>query len=438
MDDKDAFQLLRKLVSAESVSTDPSRKKQMMSIVAMISGELEKIGAQVSLFQKDGSWPLIVGKLSVNTNFQTAGIYAHYDVQPEDPIDRWKSPPFKLTRIAGKFFGRGSADDKGHLVQSIAGIKRAVDKKRLNKNIVFIFEGEEENESAHFEELVKKAGPILKTVDSFYVFDTGMLDKKTPQIYYGLRGIVAFELEIMAGNKDLHSGIFGNRVVNPAQAAAGLFSKMKHFKTGRILVPGFYDGLKKFSSEEIAFLTKNAPDIEKEKKETGVFEFTANFLKSKIEPSLDINGISGGYTGQGFKTVIPSSVTVKFSVRLVEYQDPEDVKNKIENFVRSNISKKLKYRLKSFGGSAPFFTDFKNPIVQETARALEKVFEGRCRFNRSGGSIGATEIFQRVFGKPVILTGFTLPDQNLHAPNENIDSEMFFKGIKAIEKIFSL
>jgi len=420
------LKLFSDFVSIQSVSTDSKRHKEILKAADFVKKELISLGCQVNLYQKylpagrqENCPPLIVGKKIISPKAKTLGVYAHYDVQPEDPVDQWKTPPFKLTVKDGKIYGRGTADDKGHLIQILAATKKLIEPKSLKNNLIFIFEGEEEVGSVNFEELIKKDS-LLSKVDAFYVFDMGMKDKNIPQIFYGLRGIVAFELKIKTSEVDLHSGIYGNRVPNPAQLMADLMSRMKDSKMGKIKIPGFYNQVKEIIQEEKDLLSKSN-----------------DTLVSKIYPSLDINGMVSGYIGEGSKTIIPANAMVKFSIRLVPNQKHRQIEQLVEKFIRDNLPKGIEYKLKIFTGSDSFYTDFESPYVQKTAKIFEEVFNRKTLFNRSGGSVAAAEILQRLFKKPVILIGFTLPNNNIHAPNENFDEEMFFKGILAIEKIFA-
>lgn len=429
---------LKELVSIQSVSTDNSRFTEMLKAAEYIKRELIGLGFQVEMNRENNCPPLILGKKTINKNYPTVGIYAHYDVQPEDPVDHWASPPFVLTEKAGKLFGRGVADDKMHIIQSIAAVGNLLEKNELKNNILFIFEGEEEKGSDNFEKLIEKSKKAIGTADVFYVLDVGMKTKKIPQIFYGLRGIAGFELKIRIGKADLHSGVYGNRVLNAAAVACDIMSKMKDLKTGLITVPGFYDRVKKFSDEEIKLLSEYVPDEEMEKKNSGAAGFVAGFLESKIKPALDINGIISGFAGDGFKTIIPAEATVKFSVRLIENQTGSEMNKIIGEFISRNMPPKAEYELILKGDADPFFTDFNNRYAKKTATALKGIFGNKCLFNRSGGSIPAAEVLQRLFGKPIILTGFTLPDENIHAPDENVDIEMFEKGIAVIEKLLSV
>ncbi len=411
-----SLKLLSDFVSIQSVSTDPSRHSEILKAVEFLKKEIKSLGFEVNIYKKKGCPPLIIGiyrpastKVS-KVSARQVGIYAHYDVQPEDPVGKWGSPPFELTRRNGKLFGRGVADDKGHIIQIIEAIRRLVETRHassLHNNIVLIFEGEEENASGNFEELINQARKDLENIDVFYILDMGMKAKNIPQIFYGLRGIIAGELKIKIGETDLHSGVYGNRVLNPVQIIAELLVKIKDGKTHQIKIPSFNDRVKEISQKEM----------------------------EKSMPSFEVNGIKSGYTGDGTKTIIPCEATLKFSIRLVPNQKAKEIKKIVEDFIKNNLPKEVDFTLELSDGGDPFYTDFENPYSKKTAEILADVFKNKTYFNRSGGSIAAAEILQRVFAKPVILTGFTLDDCNIHAPNENIDCEMFEKGITALQKI---
>ena len=417
---KSILKQFAEFVSIQSVSTDKNRNNEILKAVEFLKREIKSLGFQVNIYQKNGCPPLIIAKKIVSQNTRTIGIYAHYDVQPEDPIRQWKSPPFKLTQKNGKLFGRGVADDKGHIIQTLIAINQLIDAKKLNNNIILIFEGEEEVGSQNFEKLINQAKKDLEIINVFYVLDMGMKEKNIPQIYYGLRGIVAFELKIKTSETDLHSGVFGNQVSNPAQLISELMSKIKNSQTRKIKIPGFYDQVKKITTDETNLLLK-----------------VNDSLSSKIYPSLDINGMVSGYTGEGSKMIIPAEALVKFSIRLVPSQNHKEVEKIVKKFIKNNLPKEVNYELKIMAGSDPFYTDYRNSYVKKTADILKNIFKKEVDYNRSGASIGAAEILQRLFEKPIILTGFTLADCAIHSPNENYDEELFFKGIVSLEKIFA-
>jgi len=431
------IKLLSDFVSIQSVSTNKSKHKEISKAVEFLKKEIKFLGFEINTYQNNNCPPLIIAKKFVSPSSKTIGIYAHYDVQPEDPTDLWDSPPFKLTFKNGKLYGRGVADDKGHIIQILVAINQLINKKKLTNNIVLIFEGEEEVGSKNFEFLIEQAKKDLKRIEVFYILDMGMKAKNIPQIFYGLRGIIIGELTVKTGKTDLHSGTYGNRVSNPVQVIAELLTKIKDGKTNQIKIPGFYEHVKKISQKEIDILSKfNLSKVE-EKKNAGIKKFIGDFLSSKILPSFEVNGIISGYTGQGAKTIIPAEASFKFSIRLVPDQKPEEIRKKTEDFIKNNLPEEVDFKLWINNGSGPFITDFNGSYVKKTANILSKVFKNKIYFNRSGGSIGAVEILQRLFKKPIILMGFTLPDENIHAPNENIDEEMFDKGIVSLEKILA-
>lgn len=419
MDKKQILNKFSDFVSIQSVSSDTKRHGEILNAVKFIIKELDNMGFKTKIYQKNNCPPLIIAKKIISVKARNLAFYAHYDIQPEDPVNQWKSPPFKLTIKNNKIWGRGVADDKGHLIEILFAAKKIIKEQSLNNNLVFIFEGEEETGSDNFETLIKN-DVTLKNVDAFYVVDMGIKDKDTPQIYYGLRGVTGFELIIKTSDTDLHSGVYGNKALNPAQLLANLMSKMKEGAGWRVTIPGFYDEIKVVSEEEKKILLKSSKNID-----------------TKIQPGLDINGMVSGFIGEGSKTIIPAKAMVKFSIRLVPGQDHKKIEKLVEKFIKENLPPKVQYSLDILSGSDAFYTDYKNYYAQKTSKILETEFKNKTAFNRSGGSVAAAEILQRLYKKPVILIGFTLPDDNIHAPNENFDEETFFKGITAIEKIMT-
>ena len=406
------LKLFSDFISIKSVSTDNSRHKEILKTVEFLKKEIKSLGFKIAIYQKNNCPPLIIAKKFISSNTKTIGVYAHYDVQPEDPVEKWDSPPFELTKKNGKLYGRGVADDKGHIIQTLVAINQLIDTKKLQNNIVLIFEGEEEVGSKNFEFLINQAKKDLDEVDAFYVLDFGMETSDQPEIFFGLRGLIGFEIEIRIGEKDLHSGVYGNQVYNPIQILSELFSKIKDSRTRKILIPHFYDKAK--------FKSKNNL-----------------WLSTKIYPSFDINGIIGGYTGPGVKTIIPALARAKFSFRLIENQTPSEIEKLVNVFIKKNLPEGVKYSLKTLGKLDPFYTDIDNKYVKTTNKIFANIFGKQSLFTRSGGSIGAAATLSKLFNKPLILTGFTLADCDIHAPNENLDEKMFFKGIVSLGKIFS-
>ncbi|MFO0703415.1 MAG: M20/M25/M40 family metallo-hydrolase [Patescibacteria group bacterium] len=446
-----AKNLLQRLISFESVSADPKRHDALIGAAEFIKTELENIGFKVELVNTQTPRPLICAFLNGSENGKMIGVYAHYDVQPEDPLGEWDSEPFVLTEKNAKFYGRGVADDKGHLAQAISAIKELKSEGEPRNSIVFVFEGEEEAGIAKFEELLQDVKIVdLSKVDVWYVLDMGMKSKGVPQIFTGLRGIVSGELVIETSQSDAHSGIFGNRIPSAAQLLVNIFASVKDQTTGKVNIPGFYDDILPVSIEEYSSLVENADTIDelKERSKTHkVLEnqfvpdmYPANMpvsLYSKLLPSFEINGIWSGYTGIGTKTIIPGRGSAKFSVRVVQGQNGEKMKKLISAYFAGIIPKWAKYKL-TLGSSEAVGTNTDNVWIDRTKQILEKHFNQKIIFNRSGGSIPAAEILSRLYQKPIVMMGFTLPDENIHAPNENIDKDMFFEGIKVLKNIFTI
>jgi acetylornithine deacetylase/succinyl-diaminopimelate desuccinylase-like protein len=431
-----------KFVSIQSVSADPKRFDDILTASDYLAYKLKSLGFSVQKISKNKAPPLVVARInSQNPNAKTIAIYGHYDVQPEDPLTEWKTPPFKLTLKNGRFFGRGVSDNKGPVIQNIAAIENLIESGNLNNHIIFLIEGEEESGGGNFEKFALSAKKELSKADCFFVTDAEMYDKTTPHIFYGLRGLIYFELTLQTGKNDFHSGSYGNLVINPAQILSELFSDMKCMNTGKINIPGFYNDVRKPTSNESQLLKSgwNSDTLLKDSKAYAIFPCnkTQPWLSSKIYPSMDINGIVSGYAGKGAKTIIPCFASAKFSFRLVDNQSPAKIEKLVRAYIKKKIPQGVKYDLKTLSASSPFYTSLKNPFIKNTSSALEKYFGRKTLFNRNGASIPAAEVLQRLFHRPVIITGFVNPDNNIHAPNERLDEACFWKGIGALERVYS-
>lgn len=441
MNKQNTLQFLSDFLSIQSVSADSKRYSEILKAAELLKKKLNSLGFEIQFIEKENAPPLIIAKKTISKDAKTIGIYGHYDVQPEDPISEWKSEPFTLFSKNGKLFGRGIADNKGHIVQNIFAVSELIQSGSLKHNILMVLEGEEESGSENLEHFMIRAQEQLKDVDVFFVTDVGMYAKNMPQIFYALRGLAYFELKIEIGVRDLHSGVYGNQVYNPAQIISTLMAKMKNISTNEVDIPGFYETVRHVPQDELDLLEKTRvcdEDLIKEsntKKVISLKNFPTH-LVSKILPSCDIHGMNSGYIGEGAKTIIPHAASVKFSFRLVEHQDPEKIIKLVKDFVSQNMPKGIDYDLKVLSADAPFYTEINNEYVQKIARIMTEEFGNETLFNRSGGSIPAAGILQRLFAKPIILTGFTLPDDNIHSPNENFDEEMFWKGITVFKRIY--
>jgi acetylornithine deacetylase/succinyl-diaminopimelate desuccinylase-like protein len=360
--------------------------------------------------------------------------------------------------------GRGVADNKGHIIQNLTAIRALINENKLRANIVFLFEGEEEVGSVHLSDYLSQVTIAdLSAVDAWYITDTGMHDAHTPQIYTGLRGMLYTELSLTTGTRDLHSGVYGNRVYNAANLICEIVGDIKDSVTGRVLIPGFYDDIVYPDEDEYEQLLKIHEEDESVRQESGQFVLPPHSvipglsqgldsgtmprmtpkgllprtLLSKILPSCDVHGIEVGYVGPGAKTVIPREATTKISFRLVPGQVPTKVEQQIRSFLHQIIPEGIKWDLQTLSAEPAFVTDIKSRWATHTTQALNATFRQHTVYNRSGGSIPAAGILQKRYGKAVILTGFTLPDDCIHAPNENFDERMYWKGIEALKLIYS-
>lgn len=435
---------LSNFIAIQSVSTDSTRFGEIKKAVTFLTEKLENIGFTVKSIGREKAPPLIVAHRDVAGAKKTIGIYGHYDVQPEDPVNEWKTSPFTLTQKDGLLLGRGVADNKGHVIQNLTAIESLIKENKLSNNIVFVLEGEEETGSAHFSDFVEDSDirPLLDTVDVFYVTDVGMHAKNEPQIFYALRGLLYFQLQVTIGERDLHSGIYGNRVLNPIQVLSDVMSKVKNIQNGEVQIPGFYDDVRSIGGEEMSMIRKTVRSDEEEKKEANVYKVVslkgiAPTLATKLYPSFDIHGMWGGYMGEGQKTVIPRTAFAKFSFRLVGHQEPNKIEKMVQNYIKEIMPDGVKYELTTLSKEGAFYTGIDDSHMKKTVEILEKEFGVKPLFNLSGGSIPASAILQNLTHKPVILTGFTLPNDNIHSPNENFDEDMFWKGIDVLKKLYS-
>ncbi len=450
MQPPDVLKLFSDLISIESVSADPHRRDAVEAASNLLSQTLTSLGFEVKRYTVDGCPPLVIAVRSISPTAQTMGIYGHYDVQPEEPAELWTSPPFTLTERDGHYFGRGVADDKGHIVQNIAALAHLIHTGKLNKNAVFVLEGEEEVSSEHLEELLThNAHAALAKVDAWLVTDMGAHSLKKPQIFNGLRGIVGGELTIRTATKDGHSGVFGNRIYNPAQILCDIVAKARDSRTGLVHISGFYDHIVPVPNDEYRSLVESQDSLESIISRSGALTLPTSWgpfpnlppdmplvLTSKLAPSFDVNSIVSGYTGSGAKTIIPSHATLKFSCRIVPGQKARDTIALVSDFFIRNIPEGVEHSLSFSKGADPFYTTVTDPWMRKVADALSTFAGVPVVYNRSGGSIPAAEILQRLYRKPVILTGFTLPGDNIHAPDENFNTEMFWWGIEALKRIY--
>lgn len=425
---------LKELLRFPSISTNPENKKDVAACAEYIKKKFDAIGMHnAKVFPTAGHPVVYADWLNAGKDKSTVLIYGHYDVQPVDPLELWITPPFEPDVRGNDIYARGSADDKGQVLVHIEAIESHLKiNQTLPVNIKMIVEGEEEIGSVHLDDFIKQHKEMLKA-DVVVISDTAMYDHEMPAIGYGLRGLCYMQVEVTGPDRDLHSGSFGGTVDNPINALANIISKLKD-NSGKILIDGFYDEVRPIGANEKNELAKLPHDDNRFMKGLGVEELFGEEGYTTIErmwarPTLDCNGIWGGFTGEGAKTVLPSKAYAKISMRLVPDQVPEKIAKLFEAFVKKIAPKTVKVEVKGLHHGMPAMTPMDSKWVKAAFNALKQAFGKDPVFIRTGGSIPITETFQKQLNAPAVLLGFGLPDENSHSPNERMDLNNFFRGI---------
>ncbi len=425
---------LKEFLSIPSISTNPENKADVRKCAEYVSSKLSEVGLENVKMYDTKLHPIVYGEwLNAGPDKPTILIYGHYDVQPVDPIELWTDPPFEATVRSGKIYARGAVDDKGQVFVHIKSIQAHMKlNSSLPVNVKFIIEGEEEIGSVNLDEFIESNKELLKC-DYVVVSDTSMFGNDIPSICYGLRGLAYMQVEVTGPNRDLHSGSYGGGVDNPINALAHIISKLKDDK-GKILIDGFYDDVIDLTPKEREEYAKLPYDEIKYKEGLGIDEVFGEEAYSTPErvsarPTLDCNGIWGGFQGEGAKTVLPSKAGAKISMRLVPDQKPEKIEKLFEDYVKKITPKSVKVVVKSLHGGNGALTPLDSPAMKAAVVAMKKAFGKDPLFTREGGSIPVVNVFQTILKAPTILLGFGLPDENAHSPDENFDLGNFHKGI---------
>jgi acetylornithine deacetylase/succinyl-diaminopimelate desuccinylase-like protein len=427
---------LKDFLRIPSISASPEHKTDVLTAANWLASSLEKIGMEnIKIIETKGH-PIIYADWLHAEDKPTVLIYGHYDVQPADPLELWETPPFEPIVRGEKLYARGATDDKGQLFLHLKAIETIMkDKETLPVNIKFCIEGEEELASPNLPSFIKENKEKL-SADLVLISDTSFIEKGLPAICTSLRGALAMELCVKTANSDLHSGTYGGGVPSAIHSLIKILDSLHH-ENGKIAVEGFYEGVPN-PTDELKREVAAAPfDEEKVRKELGLdalfgevgFTFQE---QTGIRPTLEINGLTGGFQGEGIKTIVPCEASAKITCRLVGDQDPQKVYEVIEQHIHSYIPTGAKVVLKQLLKANPVSLDSQEPMIQKAADAYEKVYGVRPVFPKAGGSIPIVEVFARVLGTPVVLMGFGLPSENLHAPNEHFHLENFTKGIETI------
>jgi acetylornithine deacetylase/succinyl-diaminopimelate desuccinylase-like protein len=440
---QDYLEGLKAFLRIPSISTLSEHKPDIRKAAEFVRSELEKAGLQkAELIEGEGN-PLVYAEWLGAPGKPTVLLYGHYDVQPPDPLDEWKSPPFEPEIRNDNIYARGSADDKGQtliLMKAVEGLLKQ--HCRLPVNVKFLVEGEEEVGGEHIEAYVASKPARLKA-DAAVICDTEMFAPEMPTLCVGLRGIVYGELIVQGADHDLHSGVYGGAAPNPMQAAAEIICALKD-RDGRIRIPGFYDRVQPPSAKEREAWAR-LPFNEKEykEKEVGVKELVGEpgvplFERLWARPTLEVHGIRGGFTGEGAKTVIPARALAKISTRLVADQRPDEAVKQIQDAVKAACPKGVTAEFRLIHSAAPSLVNPDNRFIHAAADAMKQIFGKETVYIRSGGSIPIVGSFDRDLGIPSVMMGFGLPDDNLHAPNEKMHLPNFFRGIEAVARYLEI
>jgi acetylornithine deacetylase/succinyl-diaminopimelate desuccinylase-like protein len=423
-----------------SVSAKTEHKQDVERGARWVADSLHAAGFKTIEVIPTGLHPLVYAESLEAPGKPTILFYGHYDVQPAEPLELWTSPAFEPTIRNGNLFGRGTADDKGQVHIHLKALEclQKINCK-LPVNVKVLIEGEEEVGSVSLWNYVQKNKEKLKA-DALVVSDTSMLAKGVPSITYGLRGLNYYQIELTGPARDLHSGVYGGAVPNPLTILAELFAKL-HDKNFRVNVPGFYDSVATVSKAERKVLNAlpwKRKEFEKAVGAPGYFGEKGYTIVEQLwtRPTLELNGIWGGYNGEGAKTVIPSKAYAKFSTRLVPNQDPHKIAKLVEKQVRVLLPDTVTCKFEVLSTGKPWSASFQAPIFKKAQSALEKGFGKKAVFIREGGSIPFVTQMHDTFKVPCILLGFGLPDENAHAPDEHIALENYFGGIKAVAHFY--
>jgi acetylornithine deacetylase/succinyl-diaminopimelate desuccinylase-like protein len=429
----------QEILSIPSISTDPAHAGDIQRAAEWLKSQLLGLGMQKVQIFPTTDHPIVYGEWLQVEGAPTVLIYGHYDVQPADPLELWKTPPFEPTVIGEDIFARGASDMKGQALVTLKAVEALVKTGGLPVNIKWLLEGEEEIGSPNLEKFIDSHRDLLRCEFALNP-DAGMMGAGLPTITYALRGLAYFELRVYGPAHDLHSGIFGGAVHNPANALAELIAGM-HDARGRVTLPGFYDrvhGLSKVEREEFARLPMDeafylqqtgAPQLYGEKGYTPA-------ERTGARPTLDVNGILSGFTGAGSKTVIPAWAMAKISMRLVPDQDPQEVHQQLLRYLEEKAPSDIRWEVDSLSGGPASISDRKHAGVKAMEKALESVWGRPPLFRREGGSIPVVSDMQRLLGIESVVTGFGLPDDNIHAPNEKQNLPTWHRGIDTLIHFF--
>lgn len=431
---------LKDYIRIPSISTDPAYKADVQRAADFLEGQLRTAGLTTEQIQTPGN-PLVYAEWLGAPGKPTVLFYGHYDVQPADPLELWRNPPFEPTVEGDKLVARGATDDKGQSythAKAVAALLR--ERGTLPVNVKFLVEGEEESGGESIDRFVREDAGKRLACDAVMISDTSLYAPGQPSLIYGLKGLCYMEIKVTGPNRDLHSGTFGGAVANPLNALGQIIAKLRDEKTGRIQIPGFYDDVRALEDWERKEFAGLPFDESQYRKELGVPELFGEEGYSTRErtwarPTCDVNGIFGGYMGKGAKTVLPSWGGAKVSMRLVPDQEPKKIAKLFTDYVVAIAPAGVAVETEYLHGADPVVVEAKGPIVDAALDAMEDIWGARPVRIREGGSIPIVSTFAAVLGAPVLLLGFGLNDDGLHSPNEKFNISHFYNGIRSVARL---
>jgi len=429
------FELLR----FPSVSADPKYSGDVLKTAEFVALKLKEAGADNIEVCQTAGYPIIYGDKIIDAALPTVLVYGHYDVQPADPLELWETPPFEPTIRDGKIYARGSADDKGQFYMHVKAFELMMKTNTVACNVKFMIEGEEEVGSSNLGIFVNENAERLKA-DVVLISDTSMISMENPSIETGLRGLAYMEVEITGPNRDLHSGVYGGAVANPITVLCKMIASL-HDENNHITIPEFYDKVQELTADEKTALNAAPFDLEEYKKdldisaEWGEKGYTT-LERTGTRPTLEVNGIWGGYTGEGAKTVLPSKAHAKISMRLVPHQSSEEIAAIFQKHFESIAPEFVKVKVTTHHGGEPVVTPTDSVAYRAAEKAIEESFGKKPIPTRGGGSIPIVALFEDVLGIKSVLLGFGLDSDALHSPNEKYDIYNYYKGIETLPLFF--
>ncbi len=436
---------LIELLKIPSVSADPTYKEAVLRAAEFTAEKLKEAGCDASEVIATKGYPVVYGEKIIDKNLPTILVYGHYDVQPPDPIELWESGPFepviKKSELhpEGAIYARGACDDKGQFYMHVKAFETMVAENELPCNVKFMIEGEEEVGSDSLGEFLETYKERL-TSDIILISDTGMISKDIPSIQTGLRGLSYVEVEVTGPNRDLHSGVYGGAVVNPINTLSKMIASL-HDEKGKITIPGFYDKVIELSTEERAAMAEVPFDQEEYNQHLEIDGVNgekgySTTERASIRPTLDVNGIWGGYIGEGAKTVLPSKAYAKISMRLVPDQDHHEITRLFTEHFEAIAPIGVKVKVTPHHGGTPYVTPIDSIGYLAAEKALETTFQKKPVPQRGGGSIPIVALFESVLGIKSVLMGFGLDSDAIHSPNEHYGLFNYYKGIETIPYFF--